>query len=183
MVAEANLQLQRQSSQNPQQSLNDTTGSHTDQNVSNATTKPLDLVYQITLAIEHLANKNSQPSLFHHKNTLTFLTTTKITDLWTQFNPHVTHEFAAVLRIELKHATRKPAQTIGLLGRTHASVTTHIKAATGEYRNNLHIFLPSAVLNHNTTYHASLSCEPSRVFPGRIPHDILGNKLGYNSKP
>ena len=64
MVAEANLQLQRQSSQNPQQSLNDTTGSHTDQNVSNSTTKPLDLVYQIALAIEHWRTKTHNHHFF-----------------------------------------------------------------------------------------------------------------------
>ena len=36
------------------------------------TTKPLDPVNQIALAIEKLANKNSPQSLFHPKNTLTF---------------------------------------------------------------------------------------------------------------
>ena len=108
----------------------------------------------------------------------TYLPTTIITDLGTQFNAQVTHEIAAVLGIEMKHA-----QTIGLLERTHASVKTHLKAATGEFRNNWHKYLPLAVLNHNTTYHASLGCEPSRVFHGRIPHNILDYKLGYNSNP
>ena len=113
----------------------------------------------------------------------TYLPTTIITDLGTQFNAQVTHEIAAVLGIELKHATMKHAQTIGLLERTHASVKTHLKAATGEIRNNWHKNLPLAVLNHNTTYHASLGCEPSRVFHGRIPHNILDYKLGYNPNP
>ena len=101
----------------------------------------------------------------------------------TQFNAQVTHEVVAVLGIELKHATMKHAQTIGILERTHASVKTHLKAATGEFRNNCHRFLPLAVLNHNTTYHATLCCEPSRVFHGRIPHNILDYKLGYNPNP
>ena len=113
----------------------------------------------------------------------TYLPTTIITDLGTQFNAHVTHEIAGVLGIELKHATMKHAQTIGLLERTHASVKTHLKAATGEFRNNWHKYLPLAVLNHNTTYHASLGCEPSRVFHGRISHNILDYKLGYNPNP
>ena len=77
----------------------------------------------------------------------------------------------------------KHTQTIGLLERTHASVKTHLKAATGEFRNNWHKFLPLAVLNHNTTYHASLGCEPSRVFHGRLPHNILDYKLGNNPNP
>ena len=113
----------------------------------------------------------------------TYLPTTIITDLGTQFNAQVTHEVDAVLGIELKHATMKHAQTIGILERTHASVKTHLKAATGEFRNNWHRFHPLAVLNHNTTYHATLGCEPSRVFHGRIPHNILDYKLGYNPNP
>ena len=71
MVTGANRQLHRQSSQNPQ-SLNDTVGSHADQTTSTLTNKPLDPVNQIAQAIEKLANKNSQQSLFHPKNTLTF---------------------------------------------------------------------------------------------------------------
>ena len=101
----------------------------------------------------------------------------------TQFNSQVTKEVAAVLNIELKHATTKHARTIGLLKRTHASVKAHLKAATGEFRKNWHKFLPLAVLNHNTTYHATLGCEPTRVFHGRIPHNILDFKLGYNPNP
>ena len=113
----------------------------------------------------------------------TYLPTTIITDLGTQFNAQVTHEVTAVLGAELKHATMKHAQTIGLLERTHASVKTQLKAAIGDFRQNWHKFLPLAVLNHNTTYHASLGCEPSRVFHGRIPHNILDYKLGYNPNP
>ena len=90
-----------------------------------------------------------------------YLPTTIITDLGTQFNAQVTHKVAVVLGIELKHATMKHTQTIGLLEITHASVKTHLKAATGEFGNNWHKYLPLAVFNHNTTYHASLGCEPS----------------------
>ena len=68
MVTGAPRSLHRQSSQQ----LNDTVGSHADQNFTNLPTKPLDPVNQIALAIEKLANKNSPQSLFHPKNTLTF---------------------------------------------------------------------------------------------------------------
>ena len=71
MVTGVGRQLHRQSSQNPQ-SLNDTVGSYADQTTSPLTNKPLDPVNQIAQAIEKLANKNSQQSLFHPKNTLTF---------------------------------------------------------------------------------------------------------------
>ena len=113
----------------------------------------------------------------------TYLPTTINMDLDTQFIAQVTHEVAAVLGIELKHATMKHVQTIGILERTHASVKTQLKAAMGDFRQNWHKFLPLAVLNHNTTYHASLGCEPSRVFHGRKPHNILDYKLGYNPNP
>ena len=63
MLTGANRQLHRQSSQNPQSS-NDTVGSHADQTTSTLTNKPLGPVNQIALAIEKLANKNPQPSLF-----------------------------------------------------------------------------------------------------------------------
>ena len=71
MVTEANRQLHRQSSQNPQ-SLNDTTGSHAAQNTTTSSATPLDPVNQIALAIEKLANKNESQTFFHPKNTLTF---------------------------------------------------------------------------------------------------------------
>ena len=92
-------------------------------------------------------------------------------------------EVAAVLGIQLKHATTKHAQTIGILERAHASVKVTLKMAQGEFRQEWHKYLPLAVLNHNTTYHASLGCEPSRVFHGRIPYNILDHKLGYNPNP
>ena len=39
-----------------------------------------------------------------------------------------------------------------------------------------------AVLNHNTTYHASLGCEPSRVFHGRIPQANLAEAIQKRMK-
>ena len=113
----------------------------------------------------------------------TYLPTTIITDMGAQFNSQITREVAAVLGVELKHNSTKHAQTVGLLERTQATVKTHLKAARVEFRNNWHKFLPLAVLNHNTTYLASLGCEPTRVFHSRIPHNILDYKLGYNSNP
>ena len=53
MVTGANRQLHRQSSQNP----DDTIGSHVDQNLSNLTTRPLDPVNQIAIAMEKLEKK------------------------------------------------------------------------------------------------------------------------------
>ena len=52
--------------------------------------------------------------------------------------------------------------------------------ASGGYRRQWHKYLPLAVLNYNTTYHSSIGCEPSKVFHGRIPYNVLDPKLGNN---
>ena len=119
----------------------------------------------------------------------TYLPTTLFTDIGTQFNSQETKEVAAVLIIELKHATTKLAQTNGLIKSTHALVKAHLKATTGKFRKNWHKFLPRAVLNHNTTYRATLGCESTRDFYGRDPKIFwilnLGTTqtLAINPKP
>ena len=85
--------------------------------------------------------------------------------------------------INLKHVTTKHAQTIGVLERAHATIKTSLKLASGEYRKQWHKYLPIAILKYNTTYHSSIDCEPSRVFHGRVPHNILDHKLGLRFNP
>ena len=41
-----------------------------------------------------------------------------------------------------------------------------------------HKYVSIAVLNYNTSYHAGIGCEPSRVFHGRIPYSIPDLKMG-----
>ena len=91
---------------------------------------------------------------------------------------HVIEEVAGVLGITLKHATTKHAQTIGLLERAHASTKQALKIETGERRSLWHKYINIAVLNYNTPYHTSIGCEPSRVFHGRVPYNVLDLKLG-----
>ena len=110
-----------------------------------------------------------------------YLPTTLITDKGTAFTSTIIAEVTQILGIILKCATTKHPQTIGKLERTHASLKTNLKMACGEYRRQWHKYLPLAVLNHNTSYHASIGCEPTRVFHGRIPFNILDHKLGNNS--
>ena len=55
--------------------------------------------------------------------------------------------------------------------------------ASGAYRRQWHKYLPLAVSNYNTSYHSTLGCEPSRIFHGRIPYNILDHKLGLNPNP
>ena len=85
---------------------------------------------------------------------------------------------AGVLGITLKHATTKHAQTIGLLEQSHASIEQTLEIETGERRSLWHKYLNIAVFNYNTSYHTSIGFEPSRVFHGRIPYNILDLKLG-----
>ena len=90
----------------------------------------------------------------------------------------VIKEVTGVLGITLNHATTKHAQTVGLLERSLASIKQALKIETGERRSLWHKYVSIAVLNCNTSYHASIGCEPSRVFHGRIPYIILDLKMG-----
>ena len=101
-----------------------------------------------------------------------------ISDKGTAFTSDVIKEVAGVLGITLKHATTKHAQTIGLLEQSHASIKQSLKIETGERGSLWHKYISIAVLNYNTSYHSSIGCEPSRVFHGRIPYNILGLKIG-----
>ena len=109
-----------------------------------------------------------------------YLPTTLITDKGSAFTSTIIAEITQILVITLKCATTKHPQTIGKLERTHASLKTNLKMASGECRRQWHKYLPLAVLNYNTTYHSSIGCEPSKVFHGRIPFNVLDHKLGNN---
>ena len=91
---------------------------------------------------------------------------------------HVNKEVAGVLGITLKHATLKHAQTIGLPEQSHMSIKQALKIETGERRSLWHKYFNIAVLNYNTSYQTSIGCEPSRVFHGQIPDNVLALKLG-----
>ena len=106
-----------------------------------------------------------------------YLPTTLISDKGTAFMSQVVKEVTGVLGITLKHAT-KHAQTIGLLERSHMSIRQALKIETGERRSLWHKYINITVLNYNTSYHTSIGCEPSRVFHGRIPYNVLDLKLG-----
>ena len=112
-----------------------------------------------------------------------YLPTLIKTDKGSVFVSQVIHDVAEILGINLKHATTKQAQTIGVLERAHAAIKTSLKMASGEYMKQWHKYLPIAILNYNTTYHSSINCEPSRVFHGRVLHNILDHKLGLRFNP
>ena len=107
-----------------------------------------------------------------------YLPTTLISDKGTAFGDTLIKEVTGVLGITLKHATTKHAQTIGLLERSHMSIKQALKIETSERRPFWHKYVSIVVLHYNTSYHKSIGCEPSRVFHGRIPYNILDLKLG-----
>ena len=107
-----------------------------------------------------------------------YLPTTLISDKGTAVMSQVIKEVTGVLGITLKHATTKHARTIGLLERSHASIKQSLKIETDERRSFWHKYNNIAVLNYNTSYHTSIGCEPSRIFHGRIPYNVLDSKLG-----
>ena len=109
-----------------------------------------------------------------------YLLTTLLKDKGSVLTTSNIEEITQILGITLKCATTKHPQTIGKLERTLASLRTNFKMASGEYRRQWHKYLLLAVLNYNTTYHTSIGCEPTSVFQGRIPHNILDHKLGIN---
>ena len=99
-----------------------------------------------------------------------------ISDEGSAFVSHVIKEVAGVLDLTSKHATTKHARTVGLLERSHSSIKQTLKVETGERRSLWHIYVNIAVLNYNTSYYASIRCEPSRFFHGRIPYNVF--KIG-----
>ena len=107
-----------------------------------------------------------------------YLPTVILTDKGSQFRSEVVNQIAQTLDIRISHASTKHAQTIGILERTHASLKTSLKILTGERRSMWHKYVQIAVMNYNTSYHESLGCEPTTVFHGRIPYNILDIKLG-----
>ena len=107
-----------------------------------------------------------------------YLPTKLISDKGTAFMSQVIKEVTGVLGITLKHATTKHAQAIGILERYHASFKQALKMETGERRSLWHKYINIAVLTYNTSYHTGIGCEPSRVFHGRFPYNVLDIKLG-----
>ena len=88
-----------------------------------------------------------------------YLPTTLIKDKGIAFTSTSIAKINQMLGILLKCATTKHPKTIGKLEGTHASLKTNLKMACGEYRRQWHKYLALAVLNHNTSYHASIGCE------------------------
>ena len=108
-----------------------------------------------------------------------YLPTTVITDKATQFMSEVMADATRILGIQLKHATTKHAQTIGILERCHASLEESLKISTGERRTMWQQYVAIATVNYNTSYHWALGCKPSRVFHKENPLQCPGPQVWH----
>ena len=111
-----------------------------------------------------------------------YLPMTPISDKGPAPLSHVIKQVAGVHGMTLNHATTKQAQSIGMLERSHASTIQASEVETAEQISLWHKYLRIAVLNYNTSYHAIIGCEPSRLFHGRIPYNVLDLKKGVRRK-
>ena len=106
-----------------------------------------------------------------------YLPTIITSDKGSAFMSQVIKEVAEVLGIRRQHSITKHAQTIGMLKRTHASLKKTLEVGTGERWSMWHKYVNITLLNYNTSYHKSIRCEPSRVFHGRVPYNVLNLKM------
>ena len=106
-----------------------------------------------------------------------YLPTTILPDKGSTFMSHVIKEVAGVFGITSNHATTKQAQRTGILEQSRASIKQTLEIETGERRSLWHTYVSFAVHIYNTFHHASIGCEPSRLFHGGIPFNVLHLKI------
>ena len=99
-----------------------------------------------------------------------YLPKTILTDLGTVFTANLIRNLTKMLGIQLKHATLKHPQTIGLLKRSHASFKRALKENENQLSSDWYNYVDVATFAHNTTYHKAIGCPPSLFLHGREPH-------------
>ena len=80
---------------------------------------------------------------------------------------------ATLLEINLKYASLKHPQTIGVVERSHAMLNLILKCNTDEHWTDWLKYVPLATFLHNTSYHSAIGCKPSTLFHGREPIEPL----------
>ena len=102
---------------------------------------------------------------FHHS----YLPSTLLSDLGTNFTSKLMAELTKLLEVRLKLATPKHPQTVGEVERSHAALKRILKLNSNEQCNDWHKYVPLATFIHNTSYHSSIICCPTTLFHGREP--------------
>ena len=74
-----------------------------------------------------------------------------------------------LLEVQLKHASLKHPQTVGVVERSHSALKRILKLQTNEQWNDWYKYVPLAVFIHNTSFHSAIGCSPTVLFHGREP--------------
>ena len=92
-----------------------------------------------------------------------------LSDLGTAFTSNLLAELAQLLRVRLKQATIKHAQTIGLIQRSSAVLKRVVKVNENELSFDRNKYVDIGCFVHNTSYLSAIQCIPSLLFHGRDP--------------
>ena len=88
--------------------------------------------YAFVYPVSNSTTVNTAKAIMDLMTRHAYLRTLIITDKGSVFVSQVLHEVAETLCFNLKHATTKQAQTIGVLERAHATIETTLKMASGD---------------------------------------------------
>ena len=91
-------------------------------------------------------------------------------------------EVTGLFDIELRHATVKHPQTIGLLERTHGEIKKTLKIYENNLHTDWHIYLDYAVYSHNTSWNPKTRTTPSDLFHGHTPLKAIDARFGIENK-
>ena len=92
-----------------------------------------------------------------------------LSGLRTTFVSELFHELTKLLEVQLKHASLKHPQTVGVVERSHSALKRILKLETNEQWNDWYKYVPLALFIHNTSYHSTIGCSPTALFHRREP--------------
>ena len=98
-----------------------------------------------------------------------YIPDTILSDLGTTFVSELFHELTRLLEVQLKHASLKHPQTVGVVERSHSALKQILKLQTDEQWNDWYKYVPLACFIHNTSFHSTIGCSPTAFFHGREP--------------
>ena len=79
------------------------------------------------------------------------------------------HELASLLEVNIKHASLKHAQCVGVVETAHGALKRILKLNTNQQWLNWHKYVSLAAYINNTSYYSSIGCTSTAIFHGREP--------------
>ena len=116
--------------------------------------------YLFAISIRNASAETVASQLFHLFMQHSYLPTTILCDLGTVFTSKMMQELCSLLEINLKFATIKHPQTIGVIERSHATVKRIMSIHEDSLAKDWHKYVDIATFVFNTSYHSSLGCTP-----------------------